>query len=57
MILGPTQSPYEGTDGTNNLVLHLQMHNFFLSLLEIGKNINFEFYLGLLNNVLFVFYL
>ncbi|KEH38621.1 ubiquitin-conjugating enzyme [Medicago truncatula] len=29
MILGPTQSPYEGSDDTNNLVLHLEMWGVF----------------------------
>lgn len=29
MILGPTQSPYEGSDDPNNLVLHLEMHSYF----------------------------
>jgi len=36
MILGPTQSPYEGSDDTNHLVLHLEM-SMCLSLLEMGN--------------------
>jgi hypothetical protein len=47
MILGPTQSPYEGSDGTNNLVLHLEMHNFFLNLcLKWGRKLISSFIWG-----------
>jgi len=48
MILGPTQSPYEGSDDPKGLVLHLEMFILCLSLLEMGNVLFWGFWVSVL---------